>query len=136
MRDLEAAQHEAAHVVVGVAVGLHLLRASVLPPPAENWTAPGHCWFRGDPKRHVAEATMFAAGVAWERAVGNSDPTDAYHDLAGCVDLVGPDNAETCIRLARATLFELARVHTRVTRALLERDLTVRDISKIVRGER
>ncbi len=135
MRDLEAAQHEAAHVVVGVAVGLHLLRASVLPPPAKDWTAPGYCWFRGDRKRHVAEATMFAAGVAWERAVGNTDPIDASHDLAECIDLVGVENADTCIRLSRALLFELGRVHTRVTRALLDRDLTIRDISQIVRGE-
>lgn len=79
---------------------------------------------------------MFAAGVAWERAIGNTDPEDCSHDLAACVDLVGAADARTCIRTARALLHELGRVHTRVTRALLDRDLSIKDISLIVRGER
>lgn len=135
MRDLETAQHEAAHVVVGVAVGLQLLRAAVQPPPRKDWTAPGYCWFRGDRKRPVAEATMLAAGVAWERAIGNTDPEDSSLDLAACIELVGPADAETCVRTARAILTELAPVHSRVTRALLDRDLTLRDAVRMRRGD-
>lgn len=134
MRDLATAQHEAAHVVVGLALGMRLLRAAVQIPPAKDWTAPGYCWFRHEPRRPIAEAITFAAGVAWERAVGCPDDADA--DAEACIQLVGARDAETCIRAARGLLTELAAAHTRVTRALVDRDLRLPEIQKLVRGER
>lgn len=136
-RSLAVAQHEAAHVVVGVALGLKLGRASALP-----WgDAEGYCWFPLPPGRRTwADAVTGAAGVAWERAVAPS-VADAEgvqcHDWAELLAAVpSRHDAETCVRAAAALLTTLGGAHARVTRALLERDLGPDDIAALARGER
>lgn len=133
-RCLDSAQHEAAHLVVGVALGLRVRRVVIEPAPAKGWTQPGYCWFNAGPT--LAESLMFAAGIAWERALGHGDPTDASIDAAWCRSLVGPANVEASVRAAGAMLAGLGGVHARVTRALLERDLGPDDIAALARGER
>lgn len=133
-RPLDVAQHEAAHVVVGVALGLRMRRAvlarEVLP---RGWVSHGWVWFDGGPRRLEALNVMTAAGVAWERAVGGRGDAHDWRDLRASTS--GLHGAEACVRCARALLFELAPEHERVTRALLERDLTGADIAAIARGE-
>lgn len=80
---------------------------------------------------------MFAGGVAWERALGHGDPTDASCDLRWCKRLLGSNaNVEASVRAAAAMLAGLGAAHARVTRALLERDLGPDDIAALARGER
>lgn len=137
IRDLETAQHEAAHVVVGCAVGLRLDVATV----GEAWNGgelvAGGSWFRGvcGPRRREAWALMLAAGPAWDRVIGA--PT--WHSLYDRRELrrlvSGRHGLETMITAATALLAGLAREHAQVTRALLERDLTGADLAALCRGE-
>src|SRR5687767_2105984 len=106
-RTLAVAQHEAAHVVVGVALGLTLGRASALPWVEEGVQYGGYCWFPLPPNRRTwADAVMGAAGVAWERAVAPSVGDDEGAQSADWAELlaVTPSrhDAETCVRAAAA----------------------------------
>ena len=136
-RSLSVAQHEAAHVVVGVALGLRLGRASALP-----WAeGDGFCWFPLPPGRRTwADAVTGAAGVAWERAIAPTVADDVGVQRADWAELLeavpSRHDAETCVRAAAALLSTLGGLHARVTRALLERDLGPEDIAALVRGER
>lgn len=136
MRDFGTAQHEAAHLVVGVALDLKV-RSVVIEKARPGWTSGGYCWFFDSAKKTYADALMFAAGVAWENALGHGDPTDAAEDARACRLLVGSaHDYKTCVRAAAAMLTVLAPAHTRLTRALLDRDLTGRDVALLARGER
>lgn len=138
---LDTAQHEAAHLVVGVALGLRLGRAS-----AREWYDGGeHCagyaWFPLPPGRRTwAQAVMVAAGVAWERAVapGIEDARGvARYDWADLLaSTPSRHDAETCVRAAGALLTGLGALHARVTRGLLERDLTGVDVAHLTEGGR
>jgi hypothetical protein len=136
-RRLEVASHEAAHIVVGVALGLRLRRASALP-----WAeGEGYCWFPLPANRRTwADAVLTAAGVAWERAVAPSVRDDEGPQRADWAELLeatpSRHDAETCVRAAAAILAGLGAVHARVTRALLERDLTGADVAALTHGER
>lgn len=138
---LDVAQHEAAHLVVGVALGLHLGRASARACVIGDEHCAGYAWFPLPPGRRTwAQAIMVAAGVAWERAVapGVSD-TDgvARYDWADLLEAVpSRHDAETCVRSAGALLTGLGAMHARVTRGLLERDLTGADVARLAEGER
>jgi hypothetical protein len=126
----DIAQHEAAHVVVGVSLGLRLYEAALTLRPGETWG--GHCWF---PRGHnEALAIMYAAGIAWERALRNGrSPIDAKL----CRALVSSRHAvQTCVRAAGAIIATSSAIHTRVTRALLDQNLRGRDVEAIARGER
>jgi len=129
-RPLSIAQHEASHVVVGVRLGLRLKRATAAP----SGGLLGYAWF---PRGHAhALALMYAAGVAWERECGT-----ATWLAEGDVKLVrqyapGRGGLATCVRAAGAMLAALGGPHARVTRALLERDLTGADLEALARGER
>lgn len=133
---LAVAQHEAAHVVVGLALGLRLRKASARP----SIDSEGYCWFPLPPNRRVlAEAIMTAAGVAWERA---SNPGQADEDGYACHDaiearaLVASDHDyETCVKTAGYILETRGAAHKQLARALLEQDLTGADIAALARGD-
>jgi hypothetical protein len=140
-RTLAVAQHEAAHVVVGVALGLRLGRASAAPWARGSDEGDGYCWFPLPPGRRTwADAVMTAAGVAWERAVAprtrDEDGMARYDWAAILTATPSRHDAETCVRAAAALLAGLGAAHARVTRALLERDLGPADIEALARGER
>src|SRR6478735_2814311 len=142
MRDLSTAQHEAAHVVVGIALGLRLRKAVIGKSPRLNWTAPGYAWFTSHGSA-LAHAIMYAAGVIWEQAHGNESPLDYKYMLEELSikdgeNVPGAEEAEvrTCLRLAKYILKDRMQAHKRVTKALLEKDLTDRDIRAIARGEK
>jgi hypothetical protein len=78
---------------------------------------------------------MFAAGLAWDKAV--RDPRENRADRAAVLQLVSTRHGlDTCVRAAGAMLASLGAVHARVTRALLSRDLTGADVAALARGER
>ena len=131
-RPLDVALHEAAHVVVGVALGLRL-RCVVL-ESRPGWTWGGYAWF---PKGHKhALALMYAAGVAWDRAMVAPEWRKA-EDVRLVRELApGRGGLEACVRGAGAMLAGLGVAHARVTRALLEQDLRGADIAALARGER
>lgn len=129
-------------MVVGVSLGLRLRRVVITSENRDGWNTEGYAWFtnRGSA---LAHAIMYAAGVVWERMHGRESPLDYRYmvqELAIEDDRNVPGAAaaetRTVLRLASLTLRNSSGVHLRVTRALLERDLTDRDIRAIARGER
>jgi hypothetical protein len=127
------AAHEAAHVVVGVALGLRLRAATVtreiLP---DGRTLEGYAWFGG--RNREAFALMYAAGVAWDRALrtpGYSHSWDATAARALCSSRAG---YVAVVKASAALLAALKAPHTRVTEALLEGALTHADLDAIAAG--
>ncbi len=137
-RPLATAQHEAAHVVVGCALGLRLARAALAPAPELEPNEDGAAWFAVAPRHRQAWALTVAAGIAWERAAtGERHPHAASGDARLLRRLVRGRHARAAlVRAAGAMLATLAPVHARVTRALLERDLGPADVAALARGER
>lgn len=138
VRSLEVAQHEAAHVVVGVALGLRLVRAALAPDPDLDPHEDGAAWFAAERRHSQAWALTVAAGVAWERAAtGQRWPHASSGDARLLRRLArGRHARESLVRAAGAMLATLAPVHARVTRALLDRDLGPADVAALARGER
>lgn len=131
-RDLDVAQHEAAHVVVGVALGLHLREVVV----GNRGAMIGYALF-SVPRRHrIAWAITLAAGIAFERRVGE-DESAARGDRRLLRKLGhGTYAIEAFVKSADALLETRGLAHARVTRALLARDLVNADVEAIARGER
>ncbi len=128
-------------MVVGVALGLTLGRASARQWAEDGVQYDGFCWFPLPPRRRAwADAVAGAAGVAWERAVAPAVADHEGRQSADWAELLAATpsrhDAETCVRAAAALLAGLGGAHARVTRALLERDLGPDDIAALARGER
>lgn len=139
IRDFDTAQHEAAHVVVGCALGLRL-RAAVVRwhqdrDDPSTWLG-GYAWFHGHETRdRAALALMLAAGIAWERAI-RGKPRVRGADAEALRGYCGSRREyEAYITAAGAMLAGRQAAHARVTRALLDRDITGADIAAICRGE-
>jgi hypothetical protein len=132
---LAVAQHEAAHVVVGAALGLRLVRAELAPADPRM---DGVAEFRVAPHHAAAWALTLAAGIAWERAAtGRRRPRGAALDARLLRELVpGRHAREAHVRAAAAMLATMGGVHARVTRALLERAVGAADVAALARGER
>lgn len=135
VRPLDVAQHEAAHVVVGAALGLRLQRAAI-----GRWqrdpNAVGYAWFLDGTGDREAQAMMLAAGVVWDR--GLRYPKYGYsYDAREARRLCSGSTGYKAILRASATLLShLMPLHRRVTRALLERDIRHGDLMGIARGDR
>ena len=119
MSKIEDAQHEAAHVVVGIALGLRLVSATIKPGPGSL----GMTTFLVGKSDRIADLLWTAAGLAWERRNG-----DMLHALSDVVDLrragiKGTRQLQVLERAAWAILESRPGIHARVTRALLEGDL-------------
>jgi hypothetical protein len=126
--ELTDAQHEAAHVVVGAALGLRLSRAWIgrEPDGTYGWTE----WER-EPFTREADLIMTAAGIAWERRCG--DLEWAGDDLRYLRRKGIRGNARVTVleRAAWAILETRAQLHTKVTRALLDGPLTLEGLKRI-----
>lgn len=129
-RDLSAAQHEASHVVVGMSLGLHLDRVYL---GEEEPGEIGACVWNTGVKDPTAWRLMYAAGVAWERRCG--DVAKAEYDIAElrALGVQGNRQIATLERAAWALLAERHALHSRITRALLDRDLKASDIKALAR---
>lgn len=124
-------------MVVGVALGLRLVRAELAPAGAPpSWC--GRATFAVARHHRHAWALTVAAGVAWERAAtGRRWPAGAAGDAAILRRLVpGRHAREALVRAAAAMLATMGGVHARVTRALLERAVGAADVAAMARGER
>ena len=142
MRNLKTVQHEACHVVVGIALGLRLRKVSIGKEIRDGWIFSGQSWFTNHGSA-LAHAIMYAAGVVWEQAHGRESPLDYKYmvqELAikDSENVPGAEAAEirTCLRIARYILKDRKKAHKLVTMALMERDLTDADIRAIARGEK
>lgn len=114
---LQNAQHEAAHVVVGLALGLRLRRVVVGFQTVDGVETHGHALFDGRCGSVEAWQIMYAAGVAWERHAG--DVAWAWRDLA----LLHSQRPAVVRALEHASWCVLMRAqgaHARITRALCE----------------
>jgi len=131
IRDADTAAHEAAHVVVGLALGLRLRRAVVRRHTLAGVTYDGYALFTGG--RHSAEALalMHAAGVAHERAVGGLAVHAAADFRAVREYASSRRGVEALVVAAAAILAGRQREHARMTRALLAHDLSGADIRAI-----
>jgi hypothetical protein len=119
-------------VVVGVALGLRLVRATLTP----RGNVAAETMWEPEPWPREAGLLMTAAGIAWERVCG--DLHHASYDVADLRRAGVRGNARIRVleRAAWAVLASRPGVHARVTRALLERDLTGKDVRALMRGER
>jgi hypothetical protein len=137
MRDsLAIAQHEAAHVVVGAALGLRLRHVTIVETKRDGILLDGCAVFDGRCGSVEAWALMFAAGLVWERKQG--DVGYAWIDRARMraqgahtdAAVFAYEHAAWCV------LMRAADTHARVTRALLsEHELTRADLAEMLRFE-
>ena len=131
MIDPRTAEHEAAHLVVGCALGLKLRRATVLPTGPDALYV-GYAWFHGPMRAHAAFGVMYAAGVYWENRDGGN-PDVAVYDLKHArACFRSSADVRTAARLAGEILTARRGVLARVARELLDRDLTARDIAALI----
>ena len=130
-RVIADAQHEAAHVVVGVSLGLKLISATAL----TSGDCLGLTTFAVGSTDRYAHLFFLAAGLAWERRCG-----DALHALSDVATLrslgVKTTRAlQVLERAAWAILETRAGMHARVTRALLEGDLDAKSLRALWAGK-
>lgn len=133
-RTIEDAQHEAAHVVVGVALGLRLFSASIGRTIERDGESAGTTVWYPKPWPREADLIMTAAGVAWERHCG--DLANASYDLNDLRRAGVKGNARIRVleRAAWALLMSRPEMHARVTRALLEGPFTEADVRAMARA--
>jgi hypothetical protein len=134
IRDLADAEHEAAHIVVGVTLGLRLRYARLYKAEhdAEHWEL-GATLF-ADSRSQLSQAIMHAAGIAWERRRGGRADY-ATADRATVLGLLKtPADVRAATQVAREILRTRRRIHERVARELWQRDLSHRDIRSLVLG--
>jgi hypothetical protein len=98
--------------------------------------AEGYAWFDAGRGDREALALLYAAGVAWDRAAGEAVYSGPGGDLALLRRYTSSRKGAVVVeRAASALLQQLSSVHTRLTRALCERDLGPADIEALCRGE-
>lgn len=131
-RKVQDAQHEAAHLVVGLVLGLRLRRAFLTSSSA---TILGRCVWTRHPVHNEASKIMVAAGVAWERRV-TGRLAGAAEDLRMLreLDVTTRGHLRMLERAAWAILESRARMHAAITRALLDDDVTASTIRAWVAG--
>lgn len=118
--------------MVGLALGLRLRKATIVPSPAPGPKGIhlGYAWFLHG-KHYTAHAIMCCAGVAWERRPGGLGASPEDYKLAKH-SLRYKNDVETCVRIARELLEARKRVHVRIASELCDRDLTAVDIAAMV----
>ena len=124
---LSTAQHEASHVVVGVTLGLRLIRASAR--RGEGYLGITEFWLgAGD---DLAFAVTVAAGVAHERRVKSRGHREdrAWLESRG----YSAKNQRVLVKLAWEVLERRRAAHRAVTDLLVEREvITHRDVQELI----
>ena len=135
MLDLADAEPEAAHLVVGCALGLKLKRAFVRRQYDKDLKAlvDGITYFSGFERRKLAFGIMACAGLAYERKINRG----ADHYASGDIKLArmcfsSLHDIEVGVKLARELLDGRRRLHARVASELCDRDLGPADIELLV----
>ncbi len=131
MLDTATAEHEAAHVVVGCALGLKLKRASIAHAQPGHDSSEGFTWFQHG-RDYLAFGVMVCAGIAWESRPGG-EPAYAAADLKSARQIHRyRANVETSVRIAREMLDGRRRLHARIASELCDRDLGSADIERLI----
>jgi hypothetical protein len=117
---IDDAYHEAAHVVVGAALGLRLKQATITRPHDSL----GHVEFYGSHKSREAWLIMYAAGVAWERRYGKLVYAQSDLECIRAMRVTGTARVLTLERAAWAILDTRGHLQGRIALALFEGDLT------------
>ncbi len=131
MLDTATAEHEAAHVVVGCALGLKLKRAALQHARPEHDSSEGYTWFAPG-RAYLAFGIMTCAGIAWESRVGG-DLAYAVCDIRNAKQILrSAASVATSTKLARELLDSRRRLHARIASELCDRDLTAPDIEALV----
>ncbi len=134
MLDIRTAEHEAAHLVVGCALGLSLARATTNPSVLNGSEVLGYTWFRGPEPANLAYCVMYCAGIVWEERPGG-ELFSARLDLRLAKEFAKTKHdLNTAKRLAREILDGRRRIHARIASELCDRDLTSRDVEALVLG--
>jgi hypothetical protein len=132
-RDSAVAEHEAAHMVVGLALGLKFKRARLEETVIKDGLVElGHVWFAGSARRGLALTVMYCAGIAWELKRG-ADPVaiEADRKLAHRY-LISKHDMTTAVRLADELLTARRKAHARVASELCDRDLGPADVARLI----
>jgi len=133
--DLAVAEHEAAHMVVGLALGLRFKRAAVEDFEWRGWQAGGFTWFAGGPRTRLASGVMSCAGIAWEsRQGGVPEYADGDRKLAR-EWLASMHDVRAATRIANEILTSRKRIHRTLAHRLCEAPLGPRDVARLVRGD-
>lgn len=141
MRDFAVAQHEAAHIVVGLAVGLRVRRAYLCELPAHGTTHEyGAVWFNDRHATATQLALAYAAGCAWDRCIAAPTPKGMTW-VDGDAEILrdmghSRREIEALTIAASAMLGARMTVHRRVADALHERDLVAADFPALIAGEK
>lgn len=134
MRRFDVAQHEAAHIVAGQAVGLRVRRAILGDEPCHGtWRMYGAVWFNDRTATPTQLAIAIAAGCAWDR--GMHEESEGDFRLLRTMRHTRKE-IDALVVAASAILSGRMAIHQRCARALYERDLDAGDILRIVEGER
>lgn len=128
------AEHEAAHVVVGLALGLPLKIATVRKDVWRNIEIEGFTWF-GAPRKRLAHGVTVCAGIVWEGRPGGS-PSGAHGDKRLAREyLRTPADVATGCAIAAEILRTRQGALQRVARELCDRDLRPAELAEMVVGE-
>lgn len=129
--DTATAGHEAAHVVVGLALGLRLKRATIRPSARGRELLLGYAHFYSD-RKYLAQAIMLCAGAVWDRRNGFEPDATPGGDLGQAHKLVTRADVLTCLQIAGEILDGRRRAHARLASELCDRDLTTADVEALV----
>lgn len=135
---VDHSEHEAAHVVVGLALGLPLKAATLSKTTWRKIEIEGFVWF-GDYRKHLAHGVTACAGIVWESRPGG-EPEGARGDLQLAREYLRrttyggstAQNIATGCTLAAEILRTRQRVLARVARELCDRDLGPRELRELV----
>ncbi len=131
MLDTATAEHEAAHLTVGLALGLRLRKATIVPSAHKRGILCGYVWFYSE-RKYLAQAIMLCAGVVWDRKAGFTPDDTTAGDLHQAKQLVSRADVPTCLKLAEEILDSRRRVHARIASELCDRDLSGADVEALV----
>ena len=130
-RRADVAEHEAAHVVVGMALGLPFRAAKVGHEVWKDFEILGYTWFGGRCK--VAHGVLACAGIVWERKFGRNR-VHASADRQNARGYLG-SGVRTGCKLANEILVTRTEILGRVARELCDRDLGPKELAAMVVGE-
>lgn len=128
------AEHEAAHVVVGLALGLPLKIARAR---LERWKGieiEGFVWF-GAPSRRMAHGITACAGIVWENQPGGSKVGASADRAHAAYYLRTAESIRTGCKVASEIIRTRGAILARVARELCDRDLRPAELAEMVVGE-
>lgn len=132
--NFDAAEHEAAHVTVGLALGLRLRKAALGHTVIDGADVHGYTWFGGGNRQGFARTIMYCAGIAWESRPSGTLWHARYDEMYARKFFTSKHDLASGVRIAREMLEGRRRAHARIASELCDRDLSQVDIERLVLG--